>query len=162
MKHSRSGLFLMELMFAILFFSLSSTVCIQLFVRAHLTAAQSSDTSRAVVLAQSLAEAFYSDLSSDTLNGKVESLAHNLLPEEPVRGNISGDPCLSLFLDEDWNVPANPGCSQETFTGRYTAVVRLTEDPSFYYAAVTISDQEKGTSLYTLSLKQHRPERRLR
>lgn len=34
MKHSKSGLFLMELIVAFLFFSLASAICVQLFVKA--------------------------------------------------------------------------------------------------------------------------------
>ena len=36
-KTSRSGLFLLELMIVILFFAVTSAVCVNLFVQAHLT-----------------------------------------------------------------------------------------------------------------------------
>lgn len=58
MKHSKSSLFLMELIIALLFFSVSSTVCIRLFVKAHALSAQTVDQNYAVNYAQNMAEMF--------------------------------------------------------------------------------------------------------
>ena len=48
MKHrnSRSALFLMELIFAILFFAITNAVCVQLFVRAYTYIYSSAGTRR--------------------------------------------------------------------------------------------------------------------
>lgn len=58
-KSSKSGLFLMELILSILFFSLSSAICIQLFVKSHLISQQSLDLNHALEDCQNVAEAFY-------------------------------------------------------------------------------------------------------
>lgn len=58
MRHSKSSLFLMELIIALLFFSVSNTVCIRLFVRAHSLSAQTVDQNYAVNYAQNMAETF--------------------------------------------------------------------------------------------------------
>lgn len=58
-KSSKSGLFLMEMILSILFFSLSSAVCVQLFVKSHLISQRSVDLNRAVEYCQNIAEAFY-------------------------------------------------------------------------------------------------------
>lgn len=58
MKHSKSSLFLMELIIALLFFSLASTVCIRLFVKAHSLSSQTVDMNHAVNYAQNMAETF--------------------------------------------------------------------------------------------------------
>ena len=58
MKHSKSSLFLMELIIALLFFSLASTVCIRLFVNAHSLSAETVDQNYAVNYAQNMAEVF--------------------------------------------------------------------------------------------------------
>lgn len=58
MKHSKTSLFLMELIIALLFFSLASTVCIRLFVNARSLSSQTVDTNHAVNYAQNMAEAF--------------------------------------------------------------------------------------------------------
>lgn len=44
-KHSNSSLFLIELIIAILFFSIGSAVCVQAFVRAHLLSRSAEDLS---------------------------------------------------------------------------------------------------------------------
>ena len=46
----------MEMIIAILFFSLASAVCIQLFARSHLLSTQTVNQNHAVVQAQNLAE----------------------------------------------------------------------------------------------------------
>lgn len=58
MKHSKSSLFLMEMIIALLFFALSSTVCIRLFVKSHILSTQTSNLNYAVTQAQNLAECF--------------------------------------------------------------------------------------------------------
>ncbi len=58
MKHSKSSLFLMELIIALLFFALASTVCIRLFVNAHTLSRQTVDINMALNYAQNMAEAF--------------------------------------------------------------------------------------------------------
>ncbi len=45
LKNTRSSLFLMELIIAILFFSLGSAVCVRAFVQAHLTSQSARDLS---------------------------------------------------------------------------------------------------------------------
>ena len=44
----RSSLFLLELIIAILFFSLTSAVCVQIFVRAHLISRQTQELNTAL------------------------------------------------------------------------------------------------------------------
>ncbi len=57
---SKSGLFLIELIISILFFSLGSIVCIQMFVASYVTAEDSARLTSAVVAAQSAAEIYKS------------------------------------------------------------------------------------------------------
>ena len=59
MKHSRSTLFLLELIIAIFFFSVASTVCIQLFAKSHLLSKQTINENHAVTQTQNLAESFW-------------------------------------------------------------------------------------------------------
>lgn len=60
MKHSKSGLFLMELIIALLFFALASTVCVRLFVKSATLSDSTVDLTYAVSRAQNLAECFLS------------------------------------------------------------------------------------------------------
>ena len=61
MNSSKSSLFLMELILSILFFSLASAVCVQLFVKSHLINRQSTDMTNAVNLSQDVAEIYTTD-----------------------------------------------------------------------------------------------------
>ena len=58
MKHSKSGLFLMEMIVAILFFSLASALCIQLFSQAKKTNESSRQQDLAVDMATQIVERF--------------------------------------------------------------------------------------------------------
>lgn len=56
---SKTGLFLMELIIAILFFSVSGAICVQLFVQSHITSKGSVALNHSVEWCQNVAEAFY-------------------------------------------------------------------------------------------------------
>lgn len=58
MRHNKTGLFLMELIVAVLFFSLASAICIQMFVKSHTINARSSAKSSAIRLASNIAEVY--------------------------------------------------------------------------------------------------------
>ena len=62
---SQSGLFLIELIFVIFFFSLTSMLCVQVFVKAHLTGKEAKEESLGSALVSSVAEALsYMDTSN--------------------------------------------------------------------------------------------------
>lgn len=105
-RRHRSSLFLLELILVIFFFSLASAVCIELFVKAHLTQQETKALNRAVPLAESAAEGFHS------VSGDLERL-RELFPE----GQLSeaGD-CFQVFYDEEWH-------PLETGEGVYTLAI---------------------------------------
>ena len=61
MKHSKSGLFLMELIVAFLFFSLASAICVQLFVKADTINEESIRKKEASSIAGNLIELYKND-----------------------------------------------------------------------------------------------------
>ena len=64
----RSSLFLLELILAILFFSIASAVCVQLFVKSHLLSKDAQNLSFAVGECSNVAEIIYSaDTKDDVL-----------------------------------------------------------------------------------------------
>lgn len=60
MHKSKAALFLMELLLALLFFSIAGAVCLQLFSRAHIMNRENNHNSNANILFTNEAEAFYS------------------------------------------------------------------------------------------------------
>ncbi len=88
-RTSRSGLFLLELMIVILFFAVTSAICMNLFVKAHLTSTAGSDLTAAVRETQSAAEWFKAvDGDKDQL---ADRLSAHVLEER-----------LGLYFDKDW------------------------------------------------------------
>lgn len=76
---SKSSLFLMELIIVLLFFSLTSAICLQLFVRAHLLDQKTTDLNKAVQYCQNTCELY------TALEGDVEALCSLLeitIPDE--------------------------------------------------------------------------------
>ena len=64
-----SSLFLMELILAILVFSMASTACIQLFVKAHVLSDKSIALNQSIIKCQNMAETLYgSDTIGEDLN----------------------------------------------------------------------------------------------
>ena len=71
---SKSGIFLMELILSILFFSIAAAVCVKLFMTSHQLSDQSVNLNYAVAMTESIAEAFYG------CNGNVGEL-ESLFPD---------------------------------------------------------------------------------
>ncbi len=153
MKPSKSGLFLMELMVAFLFFSLASTVCIQLFVKAHLLGTKSTDQSQAVMWTETLAEAFYA-VSGDTPGDKTEQMAAALSEDQACRTEES----VVVYLDHDWS----PNAVEDPSEAAYTASASLREDGKYIYADIAVFSAGEESPLYALSVRQYIQERRAR
>lgn len=106
-RTSKSGLFLLELMIIILFFSVTSAVCANLFVQAHQISKKGSDLTNATREVQSVAERFKA----------VEGDMHDLsaLYES---GLVESDR-LDLFYDAQWT----PLGTEKTDSSEYTITV---------------------------------------
>ena len=133
--HSRSGIFLMEIIIAILFFSLVSAVCLQAFVNAHTMSGESARLTKAVSITSSMAElAQAADRPGDVFDaaqklyagtGKSSAGASSGAGSEAGTGNgnseadsetvtdngnsgvaVIRDNKLSIGFDEDWNACA--------------------------------------------------------
>ena len=63
-RHSRSGLFLIELMICILFFSITAGICIQFFVKSHNMSQDAKNLYQAQQEAASMAEILEKDIDS--------------------------------------------------------------------------------------------------
>ena len=64
---SRSGLLLMEIIIAILFFSVVSAICLQLFVKAHNMGTDTEELDMAVRQCSSVAAVSYTHLTLPTI-----------------------------------------------------------------------------------------------
>lgn len=132
----RSSLFLMELMIAILFFSLASAVCVQLFVKAHLLSRETADLNQAVNQAQSTAEVLRAtDCSSSSVT--------QYLPQAEL--DSQG---FTLYYDSGWN-----SCKKET--AQYELRTELSFRPQMLYSHITVTKADEKEPIYQLDVNRH-------
>lgn len=134
----RSSLFLLELLIAILFFSLASAVCIQLFVKAHVQTQDTRILNMAMNQAQNAAEG---------IRGTDGSLlaVSGLFPTS----EKTEDTC-TVFYDSQWNTCDKPNAS-------YQMQITLLETSSMIQGQIEILDSGKQSTLYTLDVQKHIP-----
>ena len=95
-RGSASGMFLIELLLALLIFAIASAICLQVFVTAHLLSAESNNINHAVVAAQNVAECFKAS------NGDLAQTA-NLL-----QGSTeTADNRLTQYFNSEWKPAAS-------------------------------------------------------
>lgn len=146
MKHSKSALVLMELIIVILFFSLASTVCIQLFAKSHLLSQKTVNENHAVIHAQNLAECF---LATEGNTVEIASLlgATASVPDE---GKVI------LLFDKNWDP-----CDEHR--AHYTASLVVQPEANGLIAAdISIEPylSDFTEPIYSLTVMHHIPERR--
>jgi hypothetical protein len=104
MKSSRLSLFLMELIIAIFFFSLSAGVCVRLFVSAHTLSERTENLENAVMWTQNLSEAFVAK------KGDLKAIA-KLFPDgfvsETSTGESGKEGNIILIFDDRWELMEN-------------------------------------------------------
>ena len=133
MKHrpvhgSTSSLFLIELIIAAGFFSLTAAACVRLYLYAREVSAESSDVTHAVNEAQNMAESYLAGDGSLAdgirLYAETADAAEEVL--SAVSNAFSSDPAEAIFgYDDDWVLlpdAASDACS-------YFMTVTLEENP---------------------------------
>lgn len=131
MKHSKTSLFLMELILVLLFFSIASCVCVQLFAKSGIISAQTKELTNATGMAQNAAEVFYG------VSGDMSAIA----------GQFPGS-----TLSADGTTLTIPGVSQFC-----TLTVSYTEDGFVWGDIFVYSTEDESDSIYQLSVKQYLP-----
>lgn len=134
---SRTGLFLMELILAILFFSLSGSVCVQLFIQAHVISNNSVVLNHSILQAQNIAETFYG------CNGDVDEMMILLNANtNGSRQDGEDSTILSFLYDPDFEpIPSY----QSSFPG-FGYTVTATIQPKEKLTTCHILVQEYGTN----------------
>lgn len=152
---SRSGLFLIEMILVILFFSLVTALCVRLFVSAHGTGSESRNLTQAVMVSGNLAEAFYATGGDkQALQQLFEEASFGMLPH-----NVSEEGML-LFFDEDWQMlPADSSPDSRHFVAELS-----TDDTGDVRTARIVVAHLKdapgiwGSPLYELEVMRYEPD----
>ncbi len=131
--HSKSNLFLIELIIAVLFFSLAAAVCIQMFALGHSINKSNEEKEHAIVSCISLAEAF------EAADGDAGAAAE-YFPESQMTGNV-----ITLYFDESWLATSgNEAVYKVSLTSSEEGMFSLAD-----IKAVTIEDESEIYSLGT-------------
>ena len=97
MKHSKTSLFLMELIISILFFSIASAICIQLFVKSHQISTHSVALNQSIHWSENIAELL------QAYNGDVKKVCSVLEAENHCYASyLDNATAFTLCFDKDW------------------------------------------------------------
>ncbi len=143
-----SSLFLMELILAILFFSVTSAVCVQFFVKSHLLSRDSKILSQAVNECANIAEIYD---ASDSIDDALLSLADaypDLVSKETASGTAAK---ANVYYDDTFSPCTKEKCSY-TLTADFTEANTLLES----VIQVTASD---NSVVYELNTSHHAARR---
>ena len=131
MRSSKLSLFLMELIVAIMFFSLSAAVCIRLFAAAHVLAEKTGNLESAIMWSQNLSEAFTAK------KGDLEKIAA-LYPDSYIASDSDDAGSLIIIFDKDWE-PTDRDLADASYEVILSAA---TKDASEVYSDITDYDVE--------------------
>lgn len=136
---SRSGLFLMELIISILFFSLAGAVCVKLFVNSHIISQNSVELNHALEWSQNVAEVFYG------CNGDMEQMAE--LFQNQFGNCTSSDPTqrFLLLFDDDFEPFATTHDSDLAW--RYTLWVTVKEKDELLYCRILVEKRPSNPEI---------------
>lgn len=159
MKSSKSSLFLLELIIAILFFSISAAACIQLFAKAHAVDIRTGEQNQTIIWSQNLAE-LWRHSNGDIKFIETQIREDYFFPEGSVFYNISTDAdsavaSLTFQFDKNWFFT--------TGTPDYRIVLESTskpDDSSMLCASISFyKDAETGIPFYELPLQLYITEK---
>lgn len=142
----KTGLFLMELIIAILFFSLAAAICIQLFVKSHMISERSIALNHSILLAQNTAEIFYAT------NGDPEKMASLLgcgeSSDTAAIADSDNASTLTLFYTDKFD-RLNPAQAASAVF-QQTISLYADSDPALITCHVVISEPSSGAVIYSL------------
>lgn len=146
MKHSKSTLFLMELMIAILFFSISAAVCLNIFVKAHVTDDSTTYKTDSILLVQNSADLF---LAKDGSQNAVTQFYQSNNPDILLtQGKSSGQNTLLLYYDSDLNFVTK----EQAF---YIEEIIFQEKGNFSYANISVTNSNQDITYYQIQVKKY-------
>lgn len=137
---SKSSLFLMELIMAILFFAIATIVCVQLFVKSHVLSEESVRLNYAVNWCSILAEGFYAcDADMEAMN---ESISNSFLSED-------GE-TIYLYFSKQYT-PLTSG--EDSKDSRFFVRGKLIREDKFRTLNIECYDKIKKEIVYSLEPK---------
>lgn len=152
MKYQRhnntSSLFLLELILAVLFFSVASALCIQIFTKAHLMSQDARNLNFAVNEVSSMAE----QISAGTLHSDTAASS----------GDTASDPSTQM-PDDSWQDDTayydSSYASCEKADAVYVLTVHYEPEDTLLKAHISMDTIADNRNIYTLDVTKHQQRR---
>lgn len=152
MKYQRhnntSSLFLLELILAVLFFSVASALCIQIFTKAHLMSQDARDLNFAVNEVSSMAEQISAGtLHSDTAASSDDTASNpsTQMPDDSLQD-------AAAYYDSSY-------ASCEKANAVYVLTVHYEPEDTLLKAHISMDTVADNRNIYTLDVTKHRQRR---
>ncbi len=159
MKYQRhnntSSLFLLELILAVLFFSVASALCIQIFTKAHLMSQDARDLNFAVNEVSSMAE----QISADTLHPDTAASSDDTAASS---GDTASDPSTQISNDawqDDTAYYDSSYASCEKADAVYVLTVHYEPEDTLLKAHISMDTITDNRNIYTLDVTKHQQRR---
>lgn len=158
MRHktnTRSSLFLMELIIAILFFSLASAVCLRMFAKSHQLSTDASTRNQAVNQTCNVAELIKYDLENNT-----HTLADNY-PDADIIKSVKGNTVAAntedmyngsvIYFNKNWEACSAGQCVYKLTVQAQDSSNTLRK----YTLTVSEADSDNSNCIYELPISIH-------
>ena len=152
MKYQRhnntSSLFLLELILAVLFFSVASALCIQIFTKAHLMSQDARDLNFAVNEVSSMAE----QISADTLHPDTAASSDDTASDPSTQMPDDSLQDAAAYYDSGY-------ASCEKADAVYVLTVHYEPEDTLLKAHISMDTIADNRNIYTLDVTKHRQRR---
>lgn len=138
-KPQTSGLFLLELLLAILFFSIASTVCVRFFVKAHLLSADSGSLNMSVYESTGIAEV----IRSSSNEKQAVSILSRLYPYADSDTSV-----FTVYYDSDFQA-----CTSDDAV--YAIETTFTYEDLMLTGSIESRKLEDNALIYSLTVKKY-------
>ena len=152
MKYQRhnniSSLFLLELILAVLFFSVASALCIQIFTKAHLMSQDARDLNFAVNEVSSMAE----QISAGTLHSDTAASSDDTASDPSTQMPDDSLQDAAAYYDSGY-------ASCEKADAVYVLTVHYEPENTLLMAHISMDTIADNRNIYTLDVTKHRQRR---
>lgn len=166
MKYQRhnntSSLFLLELILAVLFFSVASALCIQIFTKAHLMSQDARDLNFAVNEVSSMAEQISAGTLHPATAASSDDTAASSGDTAASSGDTASDPSTQISNDawqDDTAYYDSSYASCEKADAVYVLTVHYEPEDTLLKAHISMDTIADNRNIYTLDVTKHRQRR---
>lgn len=166
MKYQRhnntSSLFLLELILAVLFFSVASALCIQIFTKAHLMSQDARDLNFAVNEVSSMAEQISAGTLHPATAASSDDTAASSGDTAASSGDTASDPSTQISNDawqDDTAYYDSSYASCEKADAVYVLTVHYEPEDTLLKAHISMDTIADNRNIYTLDVTKHQQRR---